>query len=97
MAEMFNILGFHANNDYEGNDNDNIRDVNEDFDRLYDRTNTRYQYDDETPCEKRLFADIDELMDQLSAEDLKILIKSEEELSQVQIFTRIFPNQDHNQ
>ena len=94
---MFNILGFHANVDYEKNDNDIIRDVHEDFDRLYDRTNNTDQYDEENPLEKRVFTDVDEFVDQLTAEDFRILLQSEEELSQTQIFTRIFPNKDHNQ
>ena len=97
VAEMFNILGFHAPSNFDGNDIGNTYRFNGYFDMLYNEANTRDQDDEEYLHEKRVITNINELMNQLTAEDLKILIRAEEELSQVQVFTRIFPNKDYNQ
>ena len=94
---MFNILGFHAPTNFDENGISNINRFNGYFDMLYNEANTRDQDDEEYLHEKRVITNINELMNQLTAEDLKILIRAEEELSQVQVFTRIFPNKDYNQ
>ena len=94
---MFNILGFHAPSNFDENGIGNINRFNGYFDMLYNEANTRDQDDEEYLLEKRVITNINEFMGQLTAEDLKILIRAEEELSQVQMFTRIFPNKDYNQ
>ena len=90
---MFNILGFHVSAHGEGNENDNIRAVNDQLDSLYKRTN---KDDDEDFLERKEFGDIYDLLD-LQSDDLRILMRAEEEISQAKMFSRIFPNKDYKQ
>ena len=99
VAEMFNILGFHVsrNDDEEDSANDNKKTVNKEVKRLYDRAKSKKQEGQEAIFEERGFISMDKLLDELTPQDLKILMKSEEELHQAKIFSRIFPCKDYNQ
>ena len=99
VAEMFNILGFHVSRNYDeaGDINDNRRTVNEEVKQLYDRAKSKIQEDQEAIFEERGFTSTDNLQEELTPQDLRILIKSEEELHQANMFSRIFPCKDYNQ
>ena len=96
---MFNILGFHVgrNVNEAGDINDNRKTVNEDVKRLYDRAKSKKQEDQEAIFGEGGFTSTDNLQEELTPQDIRILIKSEEELHQAKMFSRIFPCKDYNQ
>ena len=84
---MFNILGFH----------DSSID-NEDFiKRLYSEAKTVDQIKKEKIYTESIIEDTSEVIDTLTPHDLRVLIKSEEELSQTKDFERIFPHKEYDE
>jgi len=104
IAEMFNIVGFHFSG--KPNNKQKIALKNKyklknalDFEsRLYTREKTEEQVEKEDyyTQEDLTEEEYEELADeeQLTARDIKILIRAEEELTQCKGFSRIFPRKD---
>ena len=86
-AEMFNILGFHESND----DNEEV------IKTLYSQARTEDQIEKEKMCTDSIIEDTSEVIDTLTPHDLRVLIKSEEELSQTKDFERIFPHKEYDE
>ena len=99
VAEVFNILGFHDARDEGSNDNhnDNMKTAKEEVEMLYSRAKSKEQEEREETFDERCFENMDDILDELTPQDLRILIKSEEELHQARQFGRIFPCKDYNQ
>ena len=84
VAEMFNILGFHTSS------SSCLRE--EEILKKYSRDRT-----EEEQVKEELFYDNTEndLMTDLTDRDVRVIMKSEEELSQTQHFERLFPDPHH--
>ena len=98
-AEVFNILGFLDARDGGNNDNnnDNMKTAKEEIDMLYSRAKSKEHEEKEETFVERCFENLDDILDELTPQDLRILIKSEEELHQARQFDRMFPCKDYNQ
>ena len=84
---MFNILGFH---DSSTNDDEVIK-------TLYSEAKTVDQIEKEKIYTESIVEDTSEVIDTLTPHDLRVLIKSEEELSQTKDFERIFPHKEYDE
>merc|ERR1711915_778939 len=80
------ILGFH---DSSANDDEVIK-------TLYSKANTVDQIEKEKIYTESIIEDTSEVIDTLTPHDLRVLIKSEEELSQTKDFERIFPHKEYD-
>ena len=100
---MFNIIGFHYTREAEedvkhNNDNHSVDNITkEEVMKLYSRAKSKEQEEKEAIFEERCILNGENILEDLTPRDLRILIKSEEELLQSKEFSRIFPSMEYEQ
>ena len=89
VAEMLNILGFHSVVDHNNNNDE------EEQNMLFERFYQEYIFEESTNDIENFSDEIEFDVENLTASQLRIILKYESELEQCNHFACIFPNSEY--